>query len=66
VRKSLFGKLGEIQHEHKLGAGWAESFFLQDSAEELSLNQLDKKADLAAQEAALLSELSERDGDPGP
>ena len=43
LRKSLFGKLGEIQHEHKLGAGWAESFFLQESAEELTLNQLDKK-----------------------
>ncbi|MDI3283782.1 hypothetical protein QHF83_10830 [Polyangium sp. 15x6] len=107
LRKSLYGKLGEIQHAHKLGAGWAESFFLQDSAEELTLSQLDKKigaalaeldalkmqrealaaqeakiaaqraqaaqqekkaklealqklkADLAAQEAALLSELSE-------
>ncbi|MDI1450648.1 hypothetical protein [Polyangium sp. 6x1] len=107
LRKSLYGKLGEIQHAHKLGSGWAESFFLQDSTEEIGLSQLDKKigavtaeldalkkqrealatqeakiaaqraqaaqqekkaqlealqklkADLAAQEAALLSELSE-------
>ncbi|MDC0748712.1 hypothetical protein [Polyangium mundeleinium] len=43
LRKSLFGKLGEIQHAHKLGAGWAESFFLQDTADEPSLAQLDKK-----------------------
>ena len=51
LRKSLFGKLGEIQHEHKLGAGWAESFFLQESSEELTLNQLDKK--IIATEAEL-------------
>ncbi|TKD13071.1 hypothetical protein [Polyangium fumosum] len=114
LRKSLYGKLGEIQHEHKLGTGWAESFFMQDSAEELTLPQLDKKiaattaeldalkkqreaiaiqeakiaaqrahaaeqekkaklealqklkADLAAQEAALLSELSEGESNKGP
>lgn len=51
LRKSLYGKLGEIQHEHKLGAGWAESFFLQDSVEEPSLGQLDKK--IGALEAEL-------------
>ncbi|MDC0748997.1 hypothetical protein [Polyangium mundeleinium] len=114
LRKSLYGKLGEIQHEHKLGAGWAESFFQQESAEEPTLSHLDKKigaveaelealrkqrdalveqeakiaaerakaaqrqkkaklealqklkADLAAQEAALLSELSDGDARTNP
>jgi len=114
LRKSLYGKLGELQHQHKLSAGWAESFFLQDSAEEPTLSQLDKKigaveaeldalkkqrealaaqeakiatqraqaaqqekkakleslqklkAELATQEAALLSELSEGDTTTNP
>ncbi|MDI3286455.1 hypothetical protein [Polyangium sp. 15x6] len=59
LRKSLFGKLGEIQHEHKLGAGWAESFFLQDSAEELSPSQLDKKIGAATAELDALKKQRE-------
>ncbi|MDI1475201.1 hypothetical protein [Polyangium sp. y55x31] len=59
LRKSLYGKLGEIQHEHKLGAGWAESFFLQDSAEEPTLSQLDKKIGAATAELDALKKQRE-------
>ncbi|MDI3281708.1 hypothetical protein [Polyangium sp. 15x6] len=59
LRKSLFGKLGEIQHEHKLGAGWAESFFLQESAEEPSLSLLDKKIGAATAELDALKKQRE-------
>ncbi|TKC98535.1 hypothetical protein [Polyangium fumosum] len=59
LRKSLHGKLGEVQHAHKLGAGWAESFFLQESAEELTLPQLDKKIGAATAELDALTKQRE-------
>jgi len=43
LQKALYGKLGEIQHANKLPAGWAESFFLHDSAEDLTVAELDRK-----------------------
>jgi hypothetical protein len=42
-RKSIFGKLGEIQHANKLPSGWAESFFLKDTSEDLTVADLDRK-----------------------
>ncbi|HRI70391.1 MAG TPA: hypothetical protein PK156_39435 [Polyangium sp.] len=43
-RKSLFGKLGDMQHANPaLGTGWAESFFLQESADEPTVAELERK-----------------------
>lgn len=43
-RKSLFGKLGDMQHANPhLGSGWAESFFLQESSDEPTVAELDRK-----------------------
>lgn len=43
LRKSLFGKLGDIQHAKGLPSSWAESFFMQDSSEGLSVTELDRR-----------------------
>jgi hypothetical protein len=60
-RKSLYGKLGDIQHVNgNLGAGWAESFFLQDTSEDLTIADLDRK--IAAAEANLVAWKKQRDG----
>jgi hypothetical protein len=53
-RKSLYGKLGEIQHAKKLPAGWAESFFQQSSSEDLSVSDLDRKIGAAEAEVVAL------------
>lgn len=43
-RKSLYGKLGDIQHANPaLGTGWAESFFLQESSDEPTVLELERK-----------------------
>lgn len=43
-RKALYGKLGDMQHANPaLGTGWAESFFMQESDEEPTLLELDRK-----------------------
>lgn len=43
-RKSLYGKLGDIQHANpSLGPGWAESFFLHESSDEPTVADLDRK-----------------------
>jgi len=52
-RKSLYGKLGDIQHGNAdVGTGWAESFFWHETSEEPTIAELDRKiaggeADLA-------------------
>ena len=43
-RKSLYGKLGDIQHANpELGSGWAESFFMHDAADDPTVLELDRK-----------------------
>lgn len=66
LRKATYGKLGEIQHAHKLETGWAESFFRSGSSgERVTLSVLDRR--IAAVEATLASltkqrqELAERE-----
>jgi len=60
LRKSLFGKLSEIQHDKKdLPPGWAESFFKRDSTEEVTLAEYEKRVALA--EAALEALKKQRD-----
>jgi len=59
-RKSLYGKLGEIQHANPdLGPGWAESFFMQDTSEDLSVADLDRK--IAAAEANIVAWKKQRE-----
>lgn len=59
-RKSLYGKLGDIQHAHPdLGAGFAESFFWQEASDQLTLSELDRK--IAASEADLAGWKAQRD-----
>ncbi|MBK9265697.1 MAG: hypothetical protein IPM54_38650 [Polyangiaceae bacterium] len=59
-RKSLYGKLGDIQHANaSLGAGWAESFFLQDASDEPTIAELDRK--IAGAEADLAAWKKQRD-----
>jgi hypothetical protein len=61
LRKSIYGQLGQIQHDNQLKAGWAESFFQQDSAEEMTLSELDKKiAGLEVQLTALKTQREEQ------
>jgi hypothetical protein len=51
-RKSLYGKLGDMQHANPaLGPGWAESFFLHETADEPTVADLDRK--IAAAEVDL-------------
>ena len=54
LRKSIHGKLGEIQHKHQdLGAGWADSFFRQGSgSERTTLKELDRRIGAAEMELA--------------
>lgn len=61
LRKSLHGKLGEIQHKTpELGTGWADSFFRQgSSAERLSVKELDRR--IAAAEVELSAMKKQRD-----
>ncbi|MDC0742404.1 hypothetical protein [Polyangium mundeleinium] len=61
LRKSLHGKLGEIQHKTpELGTGWADSFFRQgSSAERLTVKELDRR--IAAAEVELLAMKKQRD-----
>jgi len=43
-RKSLYGKLGDMQHANpQLGAGWAESFFLHESSDEPTVADLNRQ-----------------------
>jgi hypothetical protein len=58
-RKSLYGKLGEIQHANSLPSGWAESFFLQESSESLTVTELNRK--VASTEAELEALKKQRD-----
>jgi hypothetical protein len=60
-RKSLHGKLGELQHQHpELGNGWADSFFRQGSGtDKPTLRELDKR--LAAAEEEVSSLKKQRD-----
>lgn len=61
LRKSLHGKLGEIQHKTpELGAGWADSFFRQGSStERLTVKELDRR--IAAAEVELHAMKKQRD-----
>lgn len=60
VRKSLYGKLGEIQHaEPSLGTGWAESFFRGSSSTRVTLTVLDRR--IAAIETELAALRTQRD-----
>jgi len=61
LRKSIHGKLGEIQHKHKeLGAGWADSFFRQGSgSERATLKELDRRIGSAEMELATLKKQRE-------
>ncbi|MRG97256.1 hypothetical protein [Polyangium spumosum] len=61
LRKSLYGKLGEIQHKNPdLGAGWADSFFRSgSSAERLTVRELDRR--IAAAEVELSAMKKQRD-----
>jgi len=61
ARKSIHGKLGEIQHNHpELGAGWADSFFRQSGgAERVTVKELDRR--IAATEIELAVWKKQRD-----
>jgi hypothetical protein len=61
ARKSLYGKLAELQHANAaLGSGWAESFFRgSGSAERLTLRELERR--VAAAEVDLASLRTQRD-----
>lgn len=61
TRKSLYGKLAELQHANAgLGSGWAESFFRSSSsAERLTLRELERR--VAAAEIDLASLRTQRD-----
>jgi hypothetical protein len=61
VRKSLFGRLSEIQHANPaLGTGWAESFFRNGgSSERLTLAELERR--IASAELDLVSLRKQRD-----
>jgi hypothetical protein len=61
VRKSLYGKLGEIQHNHpQLGTGWAESFFRGgSSSERVTLPEMERR--IATAEVQLETMRVERD-----
>ena len=59
ARKAIHGKLGEIQHANHLRAGWAESFFMQDSSPAPTLGELDRR--IAAMEAQLTSLKKQRE-----
>ena len=56
VRKSLYGRLGEIQHANaSLGAGWAESFFRNSgSSERVTLGELERRIASAERDLAAL------------
>lgn len=60
-RKALYGKLGELQHQHpELGSGWADSFFRQGSGtDKPTLRELEKR--LAAAEEEVFSLKKQRD-----
>jgi hypothetical protein len=61
VRKSLYGKLAEIQHGNAgLGSGWAESFFRgSGSAERLTIREVERR--IASAEVELASLRTQRD-----
>ncbi len=61
ARKSLYGKLAELQHANAaLGSGWAESFFRSSgSTERLTLRELERR--VAAAEIDLASLRTQRD-----
>jgi hypothetical protein len=61
VRKSLYGKLGEIQHNNPLlGSGWAESFFRGgNGSQPVTLTEVERR--IAAAEVELAALRAERD-----
>jgi hypothetical protein len=61
VRKSLYGRLGEIQHANKsLGSGWAESFFRNGGgSERVTLAQIERR--IASAEVDLTALRRQRD-----
>jgi hypothetical protein len=59
-RKSLYGKLGDMQHANPaLGSGWAESFFMHEAADEPTVLELERK--IAAAEVDLERWKKQRD-----
>ncbi len=59
-QKSLYGKLGDMQHANPaLGSGWAESFFMHEAADEPTVLELDRK--IAAAEVDLERWKKQRD-----
>ena len=61
MRKSLYGRLGEIQHSNPtLGAGWAESFFRGGSSgARVTLSEIERR--IASAEVELQTMRAERD-----
>jgi hypothetical protein len=61
VRKSVYGRLGEIQHNNPLlGTGWAESFFRGGSgSERVTLSEIERR--IASAEVELEALRAERD-----
>lgn len=61
VRKSLYGRLGEIQHANKsLGSGWAESFFRNGGgSERVTLAEIERR--IASAEVDLTALRRQRD-----
>lgn len=58
LRKSCFGKLSKLQHEHNLPTGWAESFFRQNSgSRKLTLLEVERRIAANAEEGAYLEAL---------
>jgi hypothetical protein len=55
-RKSLHGKLGELQHQHaEIGNGWADSFFRQgNGSEKPTVREIEKRLIAAEEELASL------------
>jgi hypothetical protein len=61
VRKSLYGRLGEIQHANRtLGSGWAESFFRNSGgSERVTLAEVERR--IASAEVELTALRTQRD-----
>lgn len=60
LRKSLYGRLGEIQHANpSLGSGWAESFFRSSGSERVTLGEIERR--IASVELDLAALRKQRD-----
>lgn len=57
LRKSCFGELSKLQHEHKQDSRWAESFFMQRANSQLTILDVERQLAAHAEEGAYLQAL---------